>query len=157
MDMARPTGTDCVKDSRGAAVADFNRDGRLDIVINNNNETPTVYLNNLKAENSLEIKLVGRRSNRDAVGADVRLTTAGKTMLRQVEAGSGYASQSMLPVHFGLGQSAAIDAIEIRWPSGQVQRIEGRALTELIANNRLIRIEETADSAEANARSSSLR
>lgn len=139
------------------AVADFNRDGRLDIVINNNNETPTVYLNNLKAENSLEIKLVGRRSNRDAVGADVRLTTVGKTMLRQVEAGSGYASQSMLPVHFGLGQSAMIDAIEIRWPSGQVQRIEGRALSELIANNRLIRIEEPADSAEASALSSSLR
>ncbi|MFN2596644.1 MAG: CRTAC1 family protein [Pyrinomonadaceae bacterium] len=155
VDVARPTGTDCVKDSRGVAVADFDRDGRLDVVINNNNETPTVYLNNLKAGNAVEVRLVGRRSNRDAVGAVVRLTAAGKTMTRQVEAGSGYASQSMLPVHFGLGQASAIDAIEIRWPSGRVQRIEGRALSELTGSGGLIRIEEAADPVGADARSSS--
>ena len=94
------------------AVADFNNDGRLDLVMNNNNETPVLYLNNLKkVGNSVELKLVGTRSNRDAIGARVRLTAGGKTMTRQVEAGSGYASQMMLPVHFGLGTATRVDSI----------------------------------------------
>jgi len=143
MDVARPTGSDCVKDSRGVAVADFNGDGRLDMVINNNNETPMLYVNNLrKSGNAVELKLVGTRSNRDAIGAHVRLTAGGKTMMRQVEAGSGYASESMLPVHFGLGDADKIEAVEINWPSGLVQRIEGERLNAALGVNRLVRIEE---------------
>ena len=142
--MARPTGSDCVKDSRGVAVADFDGDGRLDLVINNNNETPALYLNNLRrAGRGLELKLVGgQRSNRDAVGACVRLTAGGKTMTRYVEAGSGYASQSMLPVHFGLGAAESAESVEVCWPSGQVQRFEGEALRAALGANRLVRIEE---------------
>ncbi len=147
MDVARPTGSDCVKDSRGVGIADFNGDGRLDIIINNNNATPTLYLNNLSnSGNSIEMKLVGTRSNRDAIGAVVRVSAGGKTMMRQVEAGSGYASASMLPVHFGLGSATKIDAVEITWPSGTVQRIEGSALDALINVNRLVRIEESSNS-----------
>lgn len=143
MDIATPTGSDCVKDSRGVAVADFNQDGRLDLVINNNNETPVLYLNNLKKSgNSIALKLVGAKSNRDAVGASVRLTAAGKTMTRQVEAGSGYASQLMLPVHFGLGAADRVEAIEIRWPGGNVQRIEGKSLDALAGGRKLVRIVE---------------
>jgi hypothetical protein len=147
VDVARPTGSDCVKDSRGVAVADFDGDGRLDLVINNNNETPVLYLNNLKKSGrGLELKLVGGRgSNRDAVGACVRLTAGGKTMTRYVEAGSGYASQSMLPVHFGLGAAESVESIEVCWPSGQVQRIEGEPLRALAGANRLVRIEEGRD------------
>jgi hypothetical protein len=143
MDVARPLGADGVKDSRGVAVADFNGDGRLDMIINNNNETPTLYLNNQsKTGNAVEIKLVGTRSNHDAVGACVRLTAGGKTMVRQVEAGSGYASESMLPVHFGLGGAERIDAVEITWPSGFIQRMEGTDLNALAGVNRLVRVEE---------------
>jgi enediyne biosynthesis protein E4 len=115
----------------------------LDLVLNNNNETPVLYLNNLrKSGNSVELKLVGSASNRDAIGACVRLTAGGKTMMRQVEAGSGYASQMMLPLHFGLGKAERVDGIEIRWPSGEVQRIEGEQLTTVMKEKRQIRITE---------------
>ena len=150
MDVARPTGSDCVKDSRGVAVADFDGDGRLDVVINNNNETPTVYLNDLKRTgNAFELKLVGAvaagqpsgpRSTRDAIGASVTVKAGGKTMTRQVEAGSGYASESMRPLHFGIGAASSIESIEIRWPSGLVQRMEGGQVEGWV--NKLMRVEE---------------
>ena len=128
------------------AVADFNNDGKLDLVMNTNNETPVLYLNNLKnVGNSVELKLVGTESNRDAIGACVHLTACGKTMMRQVEAGSGYASQMMLPVHFGLGKADRIDAVEIRWPSGRVQHLEGQELAAMMKGNREVRIEEGSD------------
>jgi hypothetical protein len=149
MDVARPTGSDCVKDSRGVAVADFDGDGRLDVVINNNNETPTVYLNDLKRTgNAFELKLVGAvagqgsgpRSTRDAIGASVIVKAGGKTMTRQVEAGSGYASESMRPLHFGIGAASSLESIEIRWPSGLVQRMEGGQVEGWV--NKLMRVEE---------------
>ncbi|MBC8029059.1 MAG: CRTAC1 family protein [Pyrinomonadaceae bacterium] len=146
IDVARPTGSDSVKDGRGVAVADFNRDGRLDLVMNNNNETPVLYLNNLrKSGNALELKLVGTQSNHDAIGAYVRLTAGGKTMTRQVEAGSGYASQMMLPVHFGLGKAEQVDTIEIRWPSGRVQLIDGQKLAPSVKGSRQLRVKEGSD------------
>ena len=127
MDVARPTGSDGIKDARGVAIADFNGDGKLDLIINNNNMLPTLYLNDVKKSgNSVVMKLEGRMpSNRDAIGAQVRVTIAGKTMMRQVEAGSGFASEMMLPVHFGLGKATRIDAVEITWPSGLVQKFDG--------------------------------
>jgi enediyne biosynthesis protein E4 len=129
------------------AVADFNNDGRLDLVMNNNNETPVLYLNNLKKSgHSVELKLVGTQSNHDAIGACVRLTAGGKTMMRQVEAGSGYASQMMLPLHFGLGKADRIDAVEIRWPSGRVQHLEGEWLAAMMKGSRRVQIEEGSDS-----------
>ena len=133
MDVARPTGADGIKDGRGVAIADFNGDGRLDLVINNNNALPTLYLNSVKRSgNSVVIKLAGTvpesqggmHSNRDAIGAQVRLTIAGKTMMRQIEAGSGFAAEGMLPVHFGLGNANRIDAVQINWPSGLVEKFD---------------------------------
>ncbi len=130
MDVARPTGADGVLDGRGVATADFNGDGRLDLAINNNNRTPTLYLNRLATGNWLRLDLLGGSSNRDAVGAKVRVSFrtedgASKTLTRWVEAGSGYASQSAFPVHFGLGSSPHVDTIEITWPNGEVTRIDG--------------------------------
>jgi hypothetical protein len=127
-------------------VADFNNDGRLDLVMNNNNETPVIYLNNLKKTgNSVELKLVGTVSNRDAIGACVWLTAGGKRMMRQVEAGSGYASEMMLPLHFGLGKADHVDAVEIRWPSGRVQHLKEQELAAMIKDSRQVRIEESGE------------
>jgi len=148
--VARPLGSDNAKDGRGVAVADFNNDGRLDLVMNANNETPVLYLNNLKnVGNSVELKLVGTASNRDAIGASVRLTAAGKKVVRQVEAGSGYASEMMLPLHFGIGKADRVDAIEIRWPSGRVQHFAGQELAAVMKGSLQIQIEEGSDSVTA--------
>jgi enediyne biosynthesis protein E4 len=126
VDVARPTGSDGIKDGRGVAIADFNGDGKLDLVINNNNMSPTIYLNEVKRSgNAIEMKLEGKMpSNRDAIGAQVLLTIAGKTMMRQAEAGSGFAAEGMRPIHFGLGNATKIEAVEIRWPSGLVQKYD---------------------------------
>lgn len=146
MDVARPTGSDCIKDSRGVAIADFNGDGKLDLIINNNNATPTVYLNNVQnSGNSVVLKLVGTRSNRDAIGAQVRLTAGGKTMMRQVEAGSGYASEVMFPVHFGLGSATRIEAVEIVWPSGARQKFRAAETAGWV--NKSVRLEENVERA----------
>lgn len=131
------------------AVADFDGDGRLDLAINNNNNGPTIYRNQLaRSGNWLALSLVGADGNRDAVGARLRLTLAasvngddggaGKTLTRWVEAGSGYASQSAFPLHFGLGEASRIELIEITWPSGHVDRLSGAG----IAINGRTRIEE---------------
>jgi hypothetical protein len=94
--------------------------------------------------NWTRLTLRGTRSSADAVGARLRLTVrAGdgvKTMTRQVEAGSGYASQSDMAVHFGLGGATAIDALEVLWPSGQKQCFAGRALDRLV--NQAVYLEE---------------
>jgi hypothetical protein len=131
MDVARPTGADGIKDGRGVAIADFNGDGKLDLVINNNNAPPTFYLNEVKKSgNSIVMRLEGTSSNRDAIGAQVRLKIASKTMLRQVEAGSGFAAEGMLPVHFGLGNANRIEAVEITWASGLVQKFDSTQTSE---------------------------
>lgn len=88
--------------------------------------------------NWVQLKLVGRSSNRDAIGARVQVRTGGKTLTRQVEAGSGYASQAMLPVHVGIGPATKVDSVVIHWPSGAVQTLNGA----LLAINQQVRIEE---------------
>jgi enediyne biosynthesis protein E4 len=118
-------GKPAVRSSRAAATADFDVDGRLDLIVNNFNEAPYYYRNEFPKRDYIQFRLRGTRSNRDAVGAVVRLHFAGdEVMIRQVESAAGYLSQSSKTLHFGLGSRRRVDHVEIVWPSGQKQVIE---------------------------------
>jgi hypothetical protein len=113
--------------------ADFDRDGRIDLAIANNNAPPTILMNRLAAAARwVEIELEGTRSNRDAVGARVTLSAGGRTMSRTVEAGSGYSAQSAHLLHFGLAGAEELEALEVRWPSGATEKLTGESLRKRV-------------------------
>ncbi len=107
---------------RGAAFADFDNDGFLDVVVANNNDPPLLLHNSGGNGNHfVSFKLVGTKSNRDAMGARLKLTAGGLTQIREIEGGGSYMSQSDLRAHFGLASAVKIDKLEISWPSGAKQ------------------------------------
>src|SRR6267142_4874914 len=109
-------GRQAARSSRSAAVADFDGDGRLEIVTNNFNDRPYFFANRFPLQNYLELRLTGTKSNRDAIGSVVRLWVGNKVMVREVSPAGGYLSQSSRTVHFGLGDRSGIDSVRIRWP-----------------------------------------
>jgi enediyne biosynthesis protein E4 len=110
---------------RGAAFADFNRDGRMDAVVTRIGEKPVVYRNESgQEEHWIMLRLIGSRSNRSGLGAEVRLVTGAGEQVNQATTAVGYASASHSLVHFGLGRESHVKLIEVRWPSGTVQRVE---------------------------------
>jgi len=123
-DEAERHGLDSIKDGRGIAVADFDNDGRLDLFVTNADDEPYLYRNILPTgAHWMGFLLQGTKSNAAAIGAQVRLTANGRTYLRYVNGGNGFASQSTARVHFGLGNATKIDGVEIRWPSGLKQTL----------------------------------
>jgi len=119
--------------SRGSATGDYDNDGDLDIIELNINGPARLLRNDGGNRASyLMIHAVGTRSNRDAIGARVRVTTGGVTQTSMVRSSSGYLSQSDHRVHFGLGTAKKVDRIEIRWPSGTIQVLENVAANQVL-------------------------
>ena len=113
------------KVARGLACADFDRDGDVDLLITTNQGPAYLYRNDVSNGNrSLRLRLTGTKSNRDAIGAVVRIKTPEGTQSRRVRSGSSYLSQSELPLTFGLGRREEAGTLVIEWPSGAVQEFK---------------------------------
>jgi enediyne biosynthesis protein E4 len=116
------------KVGRGLAYGDFDRDGDLDLLITTNNGPAYLYRNDQTAGNrSIRIRLVGTKSNRDAIGASLKLFRGTTSQSRLVKSGSSYLSQSELPITFGMGKRDKIDRLVIEWPSGRTEEYKNLA------------------------------
>lgn len=110
---------------RGVAFGDFDRDGRVDAVVTRLGEAPVLLRNVSTTSNHwLDLKLTGAHSNRDAIGAIVKVQTGASMQINRVTTSVGYASSSDLTVHFGLGSSTRVDRLDIEWPSGIQQSLK---------------------------------
>jgi len=113
------------KVSRGAAFADYDNDGDLDILITNSNQKPDLLRNDISNTNHwLTVHIIGTQSDRDGIGTRVKITTDKISQIREVKSGSSYLCQSDMRLHFGLGESTNVDRIEVQWASGSVEKIQ---------------------------------
>jgi hypothetical protein len=128
------------RSSRSAVIFDLDNDGDLDIVTNDFNSEPQVLISDLaqcKPIHWLKVQLIGTVSNRNGLGATVRVHAGGNIFTRYNDGKSGYLSQSVLPLYFGLGDADKIDRIEVAWPSGRTQ-----VLTDGLRPNQALQITE---------------
>lgn len=120
--------------SRGAAIADFDNDGDLDILVSNNGEAPQLLRNDGgNANHWLEILLIGTKSNRDGVGARLKVVAGDLILYDQRKGGMSYQSAQDPRLHFGLGQNSKVDAIEILWPSGITTKLANLRADQIFA------------------------
>jgi hypothetical protein len=116
------------KVGRGLAYGDFDRDGDLDLLLTTNNGPAYLYRNDqLGGNRSIRFRLVGTKSNRDAIGATVRIVSGDLSQSRMVKSGSSYLSQSELPVTFGLEKRNRVESVVITWPSGRIEEFKNLA------------------------------
>jgi hypothetical protein len=138
-DVAHVNLADRVEDGRSVSVLDYDRDGCPDILLRNYRQPAQLLRGRRLGGHWLQVKLVGTRSNRDAVGARAVAVTGDRRQLREVAAGSGYLGNSSLVQHFGLGAATRVDRLEIAWPSGL--RTE---LRDVAADRRVVVVEGAA-------------
>ena len=126
-EIARAAGVDNDQDGRGVGVGDFNDDGRLDFFQTNARQASLLYLGATEnAGHWVELRLLGTKANRNAIGARVYLRAGGESWLREVSGGNGYSSQSSFRLHFGLGALDRVEEVEIRWPGGGTELLKAR-------------------------------
>jgi hypothetical protein len=128
--------------SRSSVIFDLDQDGDLDLVTNDFNSEPQVLISNLAQRRTvhwLGVALTGTTSNRNGLGATVRVSVAGRVLTQWNDGKSGYLAQSVLPLYFGLGDAAAVDRVEVDWPSGRRQ-----VITTGLTPNTTLRLTEPA-------------
>jgi enediyne biosynthesis protein E4 len=118
--------------SRGAAVGDLWNDGRISAVVSNMNASPSLLVNQVRSSNHwIAFRAIGVKSNRDGIGARITVKAGARTWVDEVRSGASYASNNDIRVHFGLGAAAKVDWVQIRWPSGLVERYENLAVDSI--------------------------
>jgi hypothetical protein len=131
-EVAQLVGVTDVYDGRSIALADFGNRGVLDAVVANERGPLLLYRNTVSPDNRwIEFELEGRRSNRSAIGAQVRVWWNGQQQVQEVSGGSGFCAQNQRRLHFGLGKTTGIERVDIRWPSGKTQSIAAPELNHI--------------------------
>jgi hypothetical protein len=116
------------RSARGAAFDDLDNDGHIDVVILNSRREPTVLRNESARGNWLRVRLAGTKSNRDGIGAQVKVVAGDLTLVDEVRSGRGYQSDYGRRLHFGLGDRTKYDRVEVRWPNGRTNVVAGPAV-----------------------------
>ena len=121
------------KVGRGLAAGDIDNDGDFDLLVTNNGQTADLLRNDGTSGHALVVRLIGTKSNRDGIGARLRLTAAGRTQMREVKAGSSYLGQNDLRQHFGLGELTRAERLEVTWPSGRVDVVQDLPADQIVS------------------------
>jgi len=131
-DVSRNSGLDIISNTRAAAYADFDKDGRVDMVLNNYEDEAVLLANRSEAGHWLNIELLGTCSNRDGIGTSVELIAGGRTQYLHSRIGSGYLSQKSRILHFGVGDVLRVEQLHVIWPLGSESTFEDLAVDQTI-------------------------